>query len=180
MQNQSTQKLARVAMLIALSVALLYFIHFPIFPAAPYLEYDPADIPIFLATFLYGPLTGLLVTAIAAVIQGLTVSAAAGPVGMLMHFLATGSFALVAGALYMRNKTRKGAVAALLAGVFTMTAVMVLCNLIITPWYTGMPVAAVAKLLVPVIIPFNLLKAGVNAFITFLVYKPISQVLKLH
>ncbi len=34
-----------MAMLVAVSVVLVYLVHFPIFPAAPFLEYDPADIP---------------------------------------------------------------------------------------------------------------------------------------
>ncbi|MFQ9412551.1 MAG: hypothetical protein ACLR1T_18100 [Evtepia gabavorous] len=37
---------------------LVYVIHFPIFPAASFLEYDPADIPILIGTFAYGPLAG--------------------------------------------------------------------------------------------------------------------------
>ena len=35
--------------------------------------------------------------------------------------------------------------------------------------------AEVAKLLIPVIVPFNLLKAGINAALTFVVYKPIHR-----
>ena len=50
--NEKVRKLVTMAMLAALSIVLVYVIHFPIFPAASFLEYDPADIPIFIATFL--------------------------------------------------------------------------------------------------------------------------------
>lgn len=59
-----------------------------------------------------------------------------------------------------------------------MTVVMALCNLILTPIYMGTPVEAVLSMLVPVIIPFNLLKAGINGIITYFVYKPIQNLVR--
>ena len=110
MKSEKIRKLVTMAMLAALSIVLVYVVHFPIFPAAPFLEYDPADIPIFIGTFLFGPVSGLLLTVVTSVVQGLTVSASSGPIGILMHIFATGSFALIAGNLYRRLHTRKGAV----------------------------------------------------------------------
>ncbi len=175
---RTTKKLTTMAMLAALSIVLVTFIHFPLFPAAAFLEYDPADIPIFIGTFLFGPLAGLSLTFVVAVIQGLTVSAGGQVIGIIMHILATGSFALLAGNLYKRYHTRKGALLALACGVLSMTVVMALCNLILTPIYMGTPVEAVLSMLVPVIIPFNLLKAGINGIITYFVYKPIQNLVR--
>ena len=45
------RKLATMAMLVAISIVLVYLIHFPIFPGAAFLEYDPADIPILIGAF---------------------------------------------------------------------------------------------------------------------------------
>ena len=174
--SQSTRKLTTLAMLAAISIVLVAVIHFPLLPAAPWMEYDPADIPIFIGTFLFGPWVGLGLTAVVSILQGVTVSAAAGPIGVLMHFLATGSFVVVAGLIYQKNKNHKGAVAALIAGVLVQTAVMVGCNLVFTPIFMGQPMERVVAMLLPVIIPFNLLKAGINALITHFVYKPISKV----
>ena len=36
---------------------------------------------------------------------------------------------------------------------------------------------AVAKLILPAILPFNLSKAGINAIVTFLIYKKISNMI---
>lgn len=171
-QNK-TVKLAKMGMLVAISVVLVYLVHFPIFPAAPFLEYDPADIPIIIGTFAFGPMAGLMIVVITAILQGVTVSAASGLYGIIMHILATGAFVLVAGLLYRGHKTKKEAVIALVAGTITMTIVMVLANMIITPLFTGWPLSAVMEIM-PFIVGFNLVKAGVNATITFFLYKRIS------
>lgn len=173
--NNKTRRLTAMAMLVAVSVILLYLVHFPIFPAAAFLEYDPADIPILIGTFLFGPGAGLALTVAASIIQGLTVSAGSGPIGIIMHILSTGSMVLVAGSIYRRKHTRKGAAIALVAGVITMTAAMSICNLIFTPIFMGAPLEAVLSMLVPIIIPFNLIKSGANSLITFIVYKSISR-----
>ena len=170
-------RLVKMAMLVALSVVLVLLIHFPIFPAAPYLEYDPADIPIFIGAFAFGPTAGVLITIVVSVIQGTTVSAGGQIWGIIMHIVATVSFCIVAGNIYKHHKSKKSAIIALIAGVITMVAVMCVMNLIITPIYSGMPRAAVAAMIPTVIMPFNLVKAGANAIITFMVYKRISHFL---
>jgi riboflavin transporter len=175
-RQNNTIKLAKMGMLVAISVILVYLVHFPIFPATPFLEYDPADIPIFIGTFAFGPLAGFTLTVVTSVVQGLTVSAAGGWFGIVMHILATGSFVLVAGLIYRKSKTRKGAVIALTAGTLTMTIMMAAANIILNPIFYGMPVEAVYKLL-PFIIGFNFIKAGANSVVTFLLYKRISRFL---
>lgn len=176
----NTKKLVNMAVLIALSVVLVYLIHFPIFPAAPYLEYDPADIPIIFGAFAFGPLAGLIIAVIASVIQGLTVSSASGIIGIMMHIFATGSFVIVAGNIYKRSKTKRSGIMALVLGTLTMTVTMVLWNIIFTPMFLGVPLEAVLGMLVPIIIPFNIIKAGVNGTITFILYKRLRGLINEH
>lgn len=95
-----------------------------------------------------------------------------------MHIVATGSCTLISGTIYQKMKTKKGAAISLSVGVIIMTFAMVLMNLILTPLFMGAPVEAVMAMLVPIIIPFNLLKYCINCFITFLLYKSISHLLK--
>ncbi|MEG0629859.1 MAG: ECF transporter S component [Christensenellaceae bacterium] len=172
----NTRKITSLAMLAAISIVLVLLIRIPMF--LPFLEYDPADIPIFIATFAFGPLAGFLLTVVVSVLQGLTVSAAAGPIGIVMHIFATGLFVLVAGNLYKHNKTKKGALLALICGVLIMTAAMVVWNMILTPLYMSMPVEQILPMLLPAIVPFNLIKGGINAAITFLLYKSIGNLMK--
>lgn len=171
-----TKKLTTMGVMAALSVILVALVHFPILPSAAFLEYDPADVPIFLITFLLGPLYGFILTVVVSLIQGFTVSASGGMIGIMMHIFATGTFVWIAGIVYKRNRTRKGAVISLLAGVFAMTLTMCVWNIIFTPIYSGMPRAAVIAMLPTAIIPFNLLKSGINALLTFILYKKLSNI----
>ena len=111
-------------------------------------------------------------------IQGVTVSSGSGLIGILMHFIATGTFVIVAGLIYRWMQSRKGAVMGLVFGTLAMTGIMIPLNLIFTVHFLGVPTEAVVALL-PVIIPFNLIKAGINSVATFFVYKPVSKIMKL-
>lgn len=175
MDKNNLRKLTAMGMLCAVSVVLVSLIHFPLFAAAPFLEYDPADVPIFIATFSFGPLAGVLLTVVTSVIQGTTVSASSGLYGILMHIISTGSFCLAAGLMYKKIHTKKGAAMSLCLGVVIMTLVMIPANLFITPYFMGAPVSVIKGLLLPAIIPFNFLKASANAAITFFLYKRISR-----
>lgn len=178
-RKQNVRKLTALGMLGAISLILVATVHFPIIPAAPFLEYDPADVPILIGTFAFGPVAGFLLTVVVSIIQGMTVSAASGgPIGIIMHILATGSCVLIAGNIYRRNKTRKTAAIALIVGALVMTGAMVLMNLVLTPIFLGTSMEEVIPMLLPAIIPFNLIKAGLNCAITFVLYKSISHLLK--
>ena len=159
----STRQLVSMAMLGAISIVLVAVIHFPLIPAA---------------AFAYGPLAGLLLTVVVCFIQGFTVSAQSGIIGIVMHIFATGCCVLVTGNIYKRNKTRKTAVIALILGALVQTAAMVLMNMIFTPLFMGAPLETVLALMIPAIIPFNVLKAGINGVITFFLYKSISHLMK--
>ena len=85
-------------------------------------------------------------------------------------------------AVYYGRFRRKGRdmrhlIIGLVMGVIAMTVLMCGMNLLLTPLYTGMPVSAVAAMIVPVILPFNLLKAGINALVTFLLFLPLRKAL---
>ena len=92
----TTKTLTSLGVLAAFSVVLMLAIRVP-FPPAPFLEYDPADVPILIGAFLFGPVGGLILTALVSLLQGLTVSAGSGFIGIVMHLAATGCFAVFAG-----------------------------------------------------------------------------------
>ena len=56
--------------------------------------------------------------------------------------------------------------------------VMLLWNYFIAPFYMGYPREAIAELLLPAFLPFNLLKGGLNTALTLLLYKPIVGALR--
>lgn len=164
--------LAKLAMMMAISIVLLLIVRIP-FPPAPFLVYDPADLPIYITAFAYGPVAGVLVTLVVCLIQAFVLGGD-GLYGFIMHFVATGIVAVVIGLLYKNHKTKKRAVACLVVGVVATTVIMCGLNLLITPLYMGTPVEAVMAMIPTVILPFNLLKAGINALLTFILYKRVS------
>lgn len=171
----TTKNLVLMALFIAISIVLVYLIHFPLFPAAPYLEYDPADIPILIGSFAFGPIAGIILTIVASAIQALTVSAANGVYGFIMHAIATSTLVIVASVIYRVKHTRVGAIIGLVSGTLAMGVIMMVANHFVTPLFLMVPSSVVDPTLLPIVLPFNLIKAGVNSIITFLVYKAISK-----
>ncbi len=176
-RHQRTRKLTTMAIMTAISVVLVYFIHIPIFPQVAFLEYDPADISILICGFAFGPVAGICVTLVASIIQGLTVSAHSGVYGILMHIIATSALVLTSSLIYRSHKSKRGAAVALICGVCAMVIVMIPANLFITPYFMGEPRQMVVDLL-GFIVGFNAIKAGINAAVTFVLYKSISKLLK--
>ncbi|HIT02826.1 MAG TPA: ECF transporter S component [Candidatus Enterenecus merdae] len=177
MKNARVKKLAVIAMLAALSVVLVWAVRIPLIPMVSFLEYDPADIPILIGALAYGPVAGVVLTVVVSLIQGLTVSASSGVYGILMHIVGTGSMVLAASLVYKFVHTKRGGVLGLILGVLVRPAVMLPANHFITPAFTGWPVEQVDALLLPGILPFNLITAGINCAVTFLVYKTVSRYL---
>ena len=174
-RSEQIRKLVVLALLAAVSIVLVYFIHLPLIPAVPFLEYDPADIPILIAALAYGPVAGVLLTVAVSLIQGLTVSASSGVYGIILPIIAPSTLVLVAGNVYRLRRTRSGGVLALVLGTLAMGLIMMPANHFITPHFMGQPVAVVDAMLLTGILPFNLLKAGINSVVTFLVYKTVSR-----
>jgi riboflavin transporter FmnP len=170
--------MVKMGVLCALSVTLLMLIRFPIIPSASFLEYEPADVPILIGAFMYGPVEGLMITIVVSLVQAVTVSAQNGWVGFVMHVIATGTLVLISGTIYRKAHTFKGALAALIAGSLAMTAVMIPNNLFFTVNFYGVPYQAVKAMLAPAIIPFNLIKSFVNSIIVILIYKPTARILR--
>ena len=158
----------------ALSVALIYLIRFPIFPVIAFMEYDAGDIPIFLCTYAFGPVYGIIIGVIASVIQGLTVSAAAGWIGVVMHIFAVLGYTVTAGLMFKNKDSFLNLIIAAVGGVLAMTIFMALWNLIFTPIYMGVSRSVVIELL-PYIITFNLIKASVNTVVTLVLYKILNK-----
>ena len=69
--NPRTKQLTVLAMLTAIGAVLITLVHFPLFPSAAFLQYDPADVPILIGAFAYGPVAGVIITVLASFIQAL-------------------------------------------------------------------------------------------------------------
>ncbi len=167
------KKMTAVAMFCALSYVSMLVVKIPV----NFLTLDLKDSLIILCALLFGPLSGTVIAVIVPFLEMITVSGT-GVYGFIMNVLSSLTFALVTGFVYRYRKTMKGAIISLVSGVFAVTAVMMLANLFITPYYVGGSVADVAAMIPKLLLPFNLVKATLNAAIVLLLYKPLSRILK--
>lgn len=168
--------MAVVAMFTAVSfVAVLMSKVIP--DVAGFLSYEPKDVVIVIAGFIFGPLTSVLISVIVSFIEMITISAT-GPYGFLMNVISTCAFAVPAAWIYKKQHSQRGALLGLAIGVAALTLSMLAWNYVITPFYMGVPRATVAAMLATVFLPFNLVKGGINAGLTLLLYKPIVGALR--
>lgn len=175
--NNKTKKLTFGAMLCAIAYVVMMLIHVKLVPAAPFLTYDPKDVIIALGGLIWGPGMAAIVTAVVALVEMVTVSDT-GIIGCIMNFVSTFAFAGTAALIYKKKHSLSGAVMGLAAGCIVMTGAMLLWNYLLTPIYMGTPREQVAGMLLPIFLPFNLLKAVLNAAFTFLLYKPLVTSLR--
>lgn len=173
--TQNIKNLASMAMLTALAVAADIFLR--IGGIGGFLTYEPKDVVLTIGAFLFGPVAGLIMSLVVCLVEMITVSST-GPIGLLMNFLSSAVFVGVASVIYYRKKTMSRAVAGLIAAVLSMTAVMLLWNYIVTPMYMGVPREQVVGMLLPLLLPFNLIKAALNAALVLLLYKGSATALR--
>lgn len=146
-------------------------------PLILFLKYDPKDVIIAIGGLIFGPLTSFTVALIVSLIELFTISDD-GILGCIMNVISSCSFACTAAFLYKKRHKLSGAIIGLLCGWACMVAAMMLWNYLITPIYMGVPREEVAQMLIPAFLPFNLIKGGLNAAITMLLYKPVVTVLR--
>lgn len=169
----STRQLVTMALMCAIG-ALLSFIELPLLPGVTWLKFDASNMPAMVAGFAYGPAGGVAVGIVTAIIHGLLM---ADFTGALMNILVVTCFVLPASLIYKKKRTFGFAVLGLLLSVIAGTIGAVVGNLILTPSWLGVPFDAVVSLIIPVIVPFNLLKGLLNSVITLIIYKSISNII---
>ena len=169
----STKQLVTMALMCAISI-LLSFIEFPIMPAASFLKLDVALVPSAVVGFSFGAGPGVLVGIVSAVAHG---AITGNWVGCLMNIIVACAFIIPSSAIYKRNRTFKGAVIGLVVATVCLVVGAIVANLIVDPIFYGMPFDVVAGLIVPAILPFNIIKGMVVSLLTALVYKSISNLI---
>lgn len=169
----STRQLVTMALMCAIGT-LLSFIEFPLLPGVTWLKFDASNMPAMVAGFAYGPAGGVAVGIITAIIHGLLM---ADFTGALMNILVVTCFVLPAALIYKKKRTYKFAIIGLVFSIIAGVIGSIIGNLLLTPSWLGVPFDAVVALIIPVLIPFNLLKGLLNSVITLIVYKSISNII---
>ena len=168
-----TRQLVTMALMCAIGV-LLSFVEFPLLPGVTWLKYDASAMPAMVCGFAFGPAAGLAVGIVGAVINGILMADFS---GAIMNILVVTGFILPAALVYRRSRTFKSGVVGLVLSAVAATVMAILGNLVITPMWLGVPLDAVVAMILPILTPFNLEKAGINAVLTLIVYKSISNLI---
>ena len=171
----STRTITSIAMLTG--IAYIVMLLSKLMPSVMFLDFDFKDVVICIGGFTFGPLVAAVISVLVAFIEMITISTT-GPWGFLMNALATCAFCCTASFLYKKMHTKKGAVIGLACGVACLVAVMLTWNYLVTPFYMGQPREAIAAMLLPLFLPFNLAKGGMNMAATLLLYKPVVTALR--
>lgn len=175
--RSTTITLTLAAMFSVLAYIVMMIFKTPLLPSAPYLKYDAKDAVLGLEAVTLGPIPAVISAAVVSLIEFIT-NSHSGPVGSLMNFLSSSLFILPVGIICWRKKSFASLCVGLVCSILCEGIGMMPLNYILTPFYQPMSREAVAKLLLPVILPFNLIKASINAVITLILYKPLMSVLK--
>ena len=171
--GQKIRRTVAIAIFAALAYVSVIILKVPVM----FLTFDLKDVIITIGGLLYGPLAALLLSVVVPLLEFITISDT-GVYGLVMNFLSSTAFSVTAALIYKYKKTLGGALIGIISGVFAMTSVMMIANLLITPYFMRVPTATVAAMIPTVLLPFNLTKAVLNATFTVVLYKPVSRTLR--
>ena len=184
--TRNTAFLAYSALMTAIAIVLNFFPEIPIpLPFAPWLKLDFSFTPLLILGFSLGPVMAaisLVITNVVHILGGTTSG-----VGELANILIGLAFLMPPTLMYRRNHTWRGAIIGMIFGVFLMTLVGVAANsYLLLPTYFGSEFEAamgnmglsVQGYLWAAVLPFNLIKGVANAFLTQILYKRLSGILK--
>lgn len=188
-------EITKISILSAISLMLM-LIKFPIPFAPSFMEIDIAELPALIGGFAIGPFAGFLIVCIKLILNIVIKGTTTFYVGDLSNLIVSSTFVLTTSIIYKKYKTKKCAILGLLIGSISMSVVATLSNsFFIFPLYAKILkldlnafVKMVAKinplvkdyftLMIFSILPFNLVKTFITSFITAILYKKISPILK--
>ncbi|MBP2017457.1 riboflavin transporter FmnP [Symbiobacterium terraclitae] len=169
---KGVRQITTSGVLSALAVVLAVTVRFPLLPAAPFLLYEPSDLPLLLGSFRLSPwwvagMSGVVALAMALVGSG-------GAIGAVSRFVGSAALALTAAVVYRRLAGRaRSKLISVLTGVLVYTLAEVALTVILGPLFFGDMRMALAMIL-PVVVPFNLLKGGINGAAALLIDTGVS------
>ena len=174
-KRKNSEKIRRMVM-IAMFTAMAYVVMLVIHIKVGFLTMDVKDAVITLCGLYFGPLSALLIAIVVPLLELATSDT--GIYGLIMNMLGSVSFSVTVSLIYKWKKTLWGAIVGLVSGAAVMTAVMLMANLFITPYYMGTTMETVRGMIPTLLLPFNLLKGLINVGAVLLLYKPLSRALR--
>lgn len=187
-KRMSTRNLATMAILAAIA-AVLFMLEIVVFPAVPFYKLDFSNLPVLLGAFAMGPVEGVIILLIKAVLGLLHTTS--GGVGELADFIVGCGMVIPAGLIYHRNKSRGGALTGMITGTVCAVIAAIFANYFIMFPAFGITEEALvgmgSKMFAGVTSTwtfvfyitalFNLIKFTAISIVGYLIYKPLSPIL---
>lgn len=187
-----TRLVAGCGMLSAIAF-VLQLLEFPLPLLIPdFIKLDFSDLPELIGAFAYGPLAGVVIALVKNLLHALIATHSFG-IGEMSNFILGAVFSGVAGLVYKKYNSKKGAFIGGVLGALAMALVSFPSNLFIVypVYYNFMPkdviisaysailpwVNSIEVSLLVFNVPFTLIKGLISAGIALLIYKPLSPVL---
>ncbi len=168
----NTKKMVSIALFCAVAYIGMYFrIN------VSFLTFDLKDAFITVGAMFFGPIAGITMACIVALLEFITVSDT-GVYGLIMNIISSSIFASAAPLIYKYKRNFSGAVIGLLCSAVCTVAVMMAANLLITPYYMNVTLDTVKTLIPTLLLPFNATKSVLNASLVLLLYKPVTTALR--
>ena len=192
----NTRKIAQMGMLGAIAVVLMLF-EIPLPFAPSFYEIDFSEVPVLIGCFTMGPMAGVIIELLKIILNLCINGTVTAGVGELANFVIGCALVVPAAIIYKKKKTKKGAIVGLVTGTLFMTFAGCFINAyVMLPTYAkafGMPIEALVEMgsavnasitdlftfVMFAVVPFNLLKGVLVSIIVLLIYKKISQILKM-
>lgn len=193
----STRKMTMIGMFSAIAM-ILHLFDFPL-PFAPgFYKLDFSELPILIGTFAFGPAAGVTMEFIKILLKLFIKGTSTAFVGDLANFVIGCSFILPASVIYAFHKSKKTAIVACVVGTVILTVFGTAFNAVyLLPAFSklyGMPMdsllgmgsavnplveeGSIVSFVVACVAPLNLIKGASVSFVTLLVYKPLSPIIK--
>ncbi len=197
MKTNRTLQIVIIANLTAISTLLYVTLKFP-WPFATFLDIQFSNLPAIIGGFALGPVSGVVIVALRTILKLVIVGTSTAYVGEGADVIISTATVLVSSIVYLRLRTRKGAVIASLFGMVTWVFIAVLANYFflvdfyINFYFGGDPAPLLGFMsripnittdnfmrlyIIYAAIPMNIVLSGLVYGITFLVYKRISHLI---
>lgn len=189
-----TRRLTVTAMLSAVAF-LLMFLEFSLPMLIPsFVKLDVSDLPALLGSFALGPVYGVVIEVLKNLLHILLKGTTSAGIGELFNTSMGSVFVLVAGLVYWKDHTRRGALIGSIGGAVAMALASLPMNyFLVYPFYAtlfgGMEnIIGAYQAILPNVdglfqcllifnVPFTLFKGLLDVFLCFLIYKPLSGLL---
>ncbi|HBK86868.1 MAG TPA: hypothetical protein DDZ53_12650 [Firmicutes bacterium] len=174
MPKSNVRNLVMISLLTAMSLVLMYAIQIPLLPAAPFLKWDPSDLPNVLGGVILGPWAAVIITFIKCLLF-LLFKGTSGPIGSFMAFASGIALAVPCSIIYRRWSNHYGLLFGLATGTVVLTITMVLVNYYWALGVYGIPAELHLGLVKTTVLPFNLLRGILSSVLIYPVYLALRQ-----